>query len=323
MHAPAEHVCVPQDMHIAPPLPHSVGSLVPGRHCPVDEQQPVHEVESHAHTPAEQCRPEPHVPVWHFPPHPSSAPHAFPVQLGVHPHWPLTPPPPHVSGAVHVPVDPQQGCAFPPHAPQVTPHVVPAPHTMHAAPPWPQSFGSVPARHAPALEQHPVHELGSHRHAPFEQCRPAVHVPERHVPEHPSLAPHAFPVQLGVHTPVPHTFCFPPAPHDCPGGHPPQGTWLPQRPVIVPHLPAQSAVSSGTQASWFDELSGGGDVPSIEDGASVCVVESIVPPASPEGRSTGSSMPAMAAQAVPTKIQAAAKTAYRGFHMAAKKLRSR
>jgi hypothetical protein len=244
------------------------------------------------------------------------------LQLGVHPHWPATPPPPHVSGAVHG-VDPvQHGCALPPQAPQFTPHVVPARHCAHMAPPLPQSFGSVPARHAPALEQQPVHDVGSHRQAPFEQCRPALHEPERHVPEHPSLAPHAFPVQLGMHTPVPHTFGVPPAPHDFPVGQPPQGTLSPQRPVIVPHLPAQSRVSSGMQASPSTEPSDVDEGPSMDPGASGCVVESRVPP-SPVGRATGVSMPAMAAQAVPMKTQAAAKTAYRGFHMAARKLRSR
>jgi hypothetical protein len=218
---------------------------------------------------------------------------------------------------------PQQGSAFPPHTPQLTPHLVPARQRVHWAPPMPQAFGSVPARHAPVLEQHPVHEVESQTHAPLAQCRPAPHVPDTHVPEHPSLAPHALPVQLGVQVPVPQTFGVPAAPHASPGGQPPHGTWLPQRPVIVPHLPAQSAVLSGTHASPFGEPSGVGEGPSRETGASVCVVESGVPPASLSGRATGVSMPAIAAQAVPMKVQAAAKAAYLRFPMIARRLRAR
>jgi hypothetical protein len=220
-----------------------------------------------------------------------------------------------VSGAVHVGEVPQQGCAFPPHAPQSTPHVVPAGHIAHCAPPWPQAFASLPTRHAPVLEQHPVHELGPHRHTPFAQYRPDAHAPEGHVPEHPSLPPHGTPAQLGVHAPVPQTLGTPPAPHDCPALQPPHGTRFPQRPLSCPHLPAQSARSSGTQASFPEDVSGEDDVPSVDAGRSACPDASGTSPASPDGRSNGSSMPAMVAQAVATKTQAAAKIASRGFHM--------
>jgi hypothetical protein len=73
--------------HAAPPLPQALVA-VPAKHCPA-EQQPVHEVPSHAHTPLTQCCPLPQLPVVHTPPQPSLAPHALPAQLGEHPHTPL------------------------------------------------------------------------------------------------------------------------------------------------------------------------------------------------------------------------------------------
>jgi hypothetical protein len=131
-----------------------------------------------------------------MPPHPSLAPHALFVQLGAQPHTPLVPPPPHTSGAVHVPPE-QQGCSLPPHAPQSPPQVVPAGHTMHRPPPLPHAISLVPIAHVPAL-QHPEQELVSHTHPPFAQCSPAAQVPVWQIPPHPSLAPQALAVQLGV-----------------------------------------------------------------------------------------------------------------------------
>ena len=64
-----------------------------------------------------------------------------------------------------------------------------APHASCAAPgmqvfPW----------------QHPVpHDTASHVHVPPTQCCPLSQLPLLHTPPHPSLAPHALPVQLGVH----------------------------------------------------------------------------------------------------------------------------
>jgi hypothetical protein len=59
-------------------------------------QQPVHDAESQMHASFEQCSPVGHVPLPHFPPHPSLAPHAAAVQFGMHPHTPIAEPPPHV-----------------------------------------------------------------------------------------------------------------------------------------------------------------------------------------------------------------------------------
>jgi hypothetical protein len=86
--------------HTVPPIPHALEEL-PGSHVETS-QHPLHELPSQTHTPVVQCWPLPHEPCWHAPPHPSSAPHALPAQLGVHPHAPARPPPPHCSGAVQL-----------------------------------------------------------------------------------------------------------------------------------------------------------------------------------------------------------------------------
>ncbi len=119
---PAQHVCplpphapqleLPQASplahawHTVPPIPHALEEL-PGSHVETS-QHPLHELPSHTHTPVVQCWPLPHEPCWHAPPHPSSAPHALPAQLGVHPHAPARPPPPHCRGAVQL-LPAQQG----------------------------------------------------------------------------------------------------------------------------------------------------------------------------------------------------------------------
>jgi hypothetical protein len=52
VHSPAAHVPVPHALHPLPWLPHAVG-VVPATHCPA-EQQPLHDVPSHAHVPDAQ-----------------------------------------------------------------------------------------------------------------------------------------------------------------------------------------------------------------------------------------------------------------------------
>jgi hypothetical protein len=64
-----------------PPVPHAV-ACVPVSHDPF-AQQPLHEVASQVQAPCTQCCPAAQVPCWHVPPQPSSAPQAFPLQLGV------------------------------------------------------------------------------------------------------------------------------------------------------------------------------------------------------------------------------------------------
>lgn len=93
------------------------------------------------------------------------------------------------------------------HAPAT--HAVPVPHVRHALPALPHALLAAPPRQAPA-EQHPAHEVPSHAHAPEAQWRPDPHVPLVQVPPHPSLPPHATPVQSGVH---PHVPGLPFAPH--------------------------------------------------------------------------------------------------------------
>jgi hypothetical protein len=79
---------------------------------------------------------------------------------------------------------------------------VPVGHITHALPPLPHAPAAVPARHCPA-EQHPVHDVESHTHAPLTQCSPAAQLPTAHTPPQPSFAPHGAPAQLGVHTQTP------------------------------------------------------------------------------------------------------------------------
>jgi hypothetical protein len=143
-------------------------------------QHPVgHDTASHVHVPPTQCCPVPQLPLLHIPPQPSLAPHA--LQLGVQPHVP--------------PVQ-----------------VVPPAHAVHTVPPCPHAPSSVPGSQVVPLQQ-PLHEVTSHWHAPATHRCPLAQLPCAQVPAHPSLAPHAFPLQSGVHGPLPHTLGVPPPPH--------------------------------------------------------------------------------------------------------------
>ena len=168
----------------------------------------------------------------------------MPLQLGVQPHTPLAPPPPHVSGAAHA-APAQHGCPLPPQVPQLpVPQAVPPGQGVHTVPPLPHAPSLVPGSHV-APSQHPVHDVGSHWHAPVTHRCPAAQLPCVHTPEQPSLAPHALPLQSGVHALLPHVLGVPPPPQVWPGAQPPQSRIPPQRPWICPHLPAQSDVLSG------------------------------------------------------------------------------
>ena len=163
------------------------------------------------------------------------------------------------------------------HAPAL--HACPGMHALHAPPPVPHAARSVPAWHAP-LAQQPLQDIVSQVQAPATQRRPAPHVPCAHLPPHPSSAPQAFPVQLGVHvapqpdpgmqvlaqpsgapqalpaqagvhTPGPHTFG--PPPPQVPVAHLPQSTGTPQWAFISPQCPAQSAPGVEMQPASPDE----------------------------------------------------------------------
>lgn len=144
----------------------------------------------------------PHAPVVHVPPQPSLPPHDTPVQLGVQPE--------HVPPE-HVPLDE---------------------HFAHVAPSWPHALVDVPDWQIEPAQQ-PLHDVGSHTHAPPSQCCPMPHEPVMHVPPHPSEAPHALLVHDGVHVPSPQMF-GPPAPQVSPEGHALQSMSVPQRPWSLP-----------------------------------------------------------------------------------------
>ena len=91
-----------------------------------------------AHPLLVQCCPLGQLPLAHTPPQPSSAPHARPAQLGTHPQEPL---------AMQV----ESG------------------HPKQATPPFPHAAFVVPGSQVLPL-QHPVHDVGSHTHAPLTQC---------------------------------------------------------------------------------------------------------------------------------------------------------
>jgi hypothetical protein len=168
LHAPPVQVCgLVQAMHVAPPVPQAL-SVVPDKQV-FPLQQPLHAVASQTHVPAEQRWPVLHEPVWQVPPHPSLAPHALPVQLGVHGQRE------HVPGrvvhglhAVHsAPALPVQLGVQPVHNPSW--HMLPLPvHAVHSAPLFPHALEDVPGRHAP-LPQHPEHDVGSQTHVPPSQ----------------------------------------------------------------------------------------------------------------------------------------------------------
>jgi hypothetical protein len=170
----------------------------------------------------------------------------LPAQLDVHPHTPGAPPPPHVSGVVQV-LPAQHGCPFPPQFAHVVPHVVPAAHAMHATPPLPHAFGSLPSVQAFPL-QHPVHDETSHAQTPATHRIPsAAQVPCTQIDAQPSFSPHALPAQLGVHVPVPQTFGAPPPPQDLPIAHPPQSTTCLHASRSWPHLSAHVSSRGTTQ----------------------------------------------------------------------------
>ena len=163
------------------------------------------------------------------------------------PHTPAVPPPAHVRGNAHV-VPEQQGWPFPPHTPQFTPHVVPPAHAAHVTPPLPHAVGASPLAQVVPSQQ-PAHEVASHLHTPCAQRWPCPHGDVVHTPSHPLLAPHALPVQLGVHVPVPHTLACPPPPQSVPMLQPPQSTSVPHASSSWPHLPAHVAACEGQPPS--------------------------------------------------------------------------
>ena len=200
-HAPPLHVCVPlQDTQALPPAPHEV-AVVPARQL-LPLQQPEHDVVSHTHVPAEQRCPVLHAPVVQVPPQPSLAPHDLPLQLGVQPvqRPPEQPPPPLQDAQME--------------------------------PPLPHALDDEPPRQVLPLQQ-PAQEVGSHTHAPPSQCWPPPQVPVMQVPPQPSVAPHALPLQDGVHVPVPHRL-GPAPPQFRPAGQLPHSMILPQRPTMLP-----------------------------------------------------------------------------------------
>ena len=80
---------------------------------------------------------------------------------------------------------------------------------MHDAPPTPHAALALPVwQSAPA--QQPAHDVASHTQVVPLHRWPPAHVPVAHTPPQPSLAPQAFPPQLGVH---PHVPTVPPPPH--------------------------------------------------------------------------------------------------------------
>ncbi len=93
---------------------------------------------------------------------------------------------------------------MPPQTPQSTPHVLPLAHATHAAPPWPHAPFVLPLAHVFPSQQ-PAHDVASHLHRPATHRSPWPHVPIVHTPSQPLLAPQAFPVQLDVQAPAPHT----------------------------------------------------------------------------------------------------------------------
>jgi len=116
----------------------------------------VHDDGSHAQVPLTQCRPLPQDPVAQVPPHPSLAPHAFPVQLGTQTHEPW----------VQLQLFGQ---------------------TAQARPPVPHALVLVPGSQPPPLQHPPAHDVASHRHAPATHRSPAAQLPFMQIEVQPSL----------------------------------------------------------------------------------------------------------------------------------------
>ena len=141
---------------------------------------------------------------------------------------------PHESGVAHV-LPAQHACPSPPHPPQLgVPQVCPLPHATHTV--WPHAVWLDPLAHVEPLQQ-PEHDVGSHAQTPVTQRCPVAHDPSLQMPPHVSLAPHALPVQSGVH---PHTAALPPPPHESGGAHAFPGQHgcplPPQTPQSVPQV---------------------------------------------------------------------------------------
>src|SRR5258708_9991778 len=84
-----------------------------------------------------------------------------------------------------------------PHVPLT--HVAPTLRAVHFEPPPPQALLLLASWHVPSPSQHPLgHETPSQTHALAAQRCPAAHVSARHMPPHPSPAPHALPSQRGA-----------------------------------------------------------------------------------------------------------------------------
>lgn len=164
----------PEQTEHFPPLPPQAEALEPVSHPLLSQQPAPQEVVVHVQFPLTHSSPAAQAPVLQIPPHPSGAPQAWPVQLGVQPQVCAVPEPPHVWGAAH--------CA----------HVAPAlPHASLAVPGW----------HPPA-PQHPLaHDVLSQTQVPATQCKPLSHEPIAQDPPQPSPPPQVAFVQSGTHGP--------------------------------------------------------------------------------------------------------------------------
>ena len=191
-------------VQFAPPLPHAAVSVPTSQVDPL--QQPAHDFASHMQLPFTHSCPLPHPPLAQWPPQPSLAPQALPVQLGTHSHVPVAE---HVRGEVHA-LPGQHACPLPPQVPQVAlPHGVPGAQVAHAAPPVPHAESLVPAWQK-FPEQQPLHDVGSQVQAPLAQWSPLGQAPSAQMPPQSSLAPQALPAQVGEQAPTPHTLGMPP-----------------------------------------------------------------------------------------------------------------
>jgi hypothetical protein len=179
-HDPDVHCCGALHDAQAPPfVPHAF-CAVPGMQVLPWQHPAGHDDASHVQVPPTQCWPLPQLPLLHSPPHPSLAPHTLPEQFGVQPQVPAL-------------------------------QLVPFAHAVHTAPPCPHAPLPVPGSHVVPPQQ-PLHDVLSHRHAPVTHRCPLAQLPCMQMPAQPSLAPHAFPPQSGVHCPLLHELGVPPPP---------------------------------------------------------------------------------------------------------------
>lgn len=179
-----------QSVHARPFEPHVAGARA---RQTLPEQHPSgHEVASHAHAPPTQCWPGAQA----APPPQVHAPRAQPSAPTPHVTHELPVAPHAIAVGGEVQVEPEQ---HPPghvdalqlaHTPDAH---VPEAQLVHAAPPVPHALDDVPAMHELPWQQ-PLHEDGSHTHAPPEHRCPAPHAgpaPQVQAPsvEQPSPAP--------------------------------------------------------------------------------------------------------------------------------------